>query len=48
MGKSVDRLKVVENIEKNINLGKYNDKVEEGDPILTEEEREELIVKCDN
>lgn len=48
MEKSVDRLKVVENIEKNIKAGKFNDKVEEGDPILTDEERETLIVNCDN
>lgn len=48
MEKSIDRLKVVENIEKNIKAGKFNDKVEEGDPILTAEEREELIVNCDN
>ena len=48
MEKSIDRLKVIENIESNIKASKYNDKVEEGDPILTDDEREELIVNCDN
>lgn len=42
------RLKVIENIKTAIEEGNLNKKVEEGDPILTEEQRVELISKFDN
>ena len=48
MEKSIDRLKVIDNIEKNITEKKFNDKVEENDPFMTEEERRELILDFDN
>ena len=48
MEKSIDRLKVIDNIEKNIKEKKFNDKVEENDPFMTEEERRELILDFDN
>lgn len=47
MTKATDRLKVVENISKNIENGRYNDKVEIGDPELTEEERKKRIISFD-
>lgn len=48
MEKSIDRLEVIDNIEKNILENRFNDKVEIGDPILTEEERQKLILKFDS
>ena len=47
MTKAVDRLAVVENISKNIENGKYNEKAEVGDPQLTEAERQKIIVHFD-
>lgn len=47
MAKAVDRLAVVENISKNIENGKYNEKAEVGDPQLTEIERQKIIVHFD-
>lgn len=48
MEKSIDRLEVIDNIEKNILENRFNDKVEISDPILTEEERQKLILKFDS
>lgn len=48
MEKSIDRLEVIDNIEKNILENRFNDKVEIDDPILTEEERQKLILKFDS
>lgn len=42
------RVKVIENIKLAIEEGNLNKKVEEGDPVLTEEQREEIIAKFDN
>lgn len=47
MEKNVERLKVIENIEKNVLENRFNDKVEEGDPTLTEEERQKIILNFD-
>lgn len=42
------RLKVVENIKFAVEEGNLNKKVEEGDPVLTDEQRDEIIAKFDN
>lgn len=42
------RLKVIENIKIAVEEGNLNKKVEEGDPVLTDEQRETLICKFDN
>lgn len=47
MEKAQDRLKVIENIKKRIEEGNLNGKVEEGDPIVTQEQREQVIFKYD-
>ena len=43
-----DRLKVIENIKIAIEEGNFNKKVEEGDPVLTVKQREEMISNFDN
>ena len=43
-----NRLKVIENIKLAVKENNFNKKVEEGDPVLTDEQREEIIVKFDN
>ncbi len=43
-----ERLKVIENIKIAISEGNLNKKVEEGDPVLTSEQREEIISNFDN
>ena len=40
MEKSQDRLKVIENIRSAIENGKLNSKVEEGDPFVSQEDRD--------
>ena len=47
MEKAPDRLKVIENIKMRIKEGNLNGKVEEGDPVVTQEQREEVIFKFD-
>ena len=42
------RLKVIENIKFAVEEGNFNKKVEEGDPVLTDEQRTEIIGKFDN
>lgn len=42
------RLKVIENIKFAVEEGNFNKKVEEGDPVLTDEQRNEIIGKFDN
>ena len=47
MKKSEDRIRVIENIKRNIEHKKFNAKAEEGDPIMTEEQRQEVIMNFD-
>lgn len=47
MKKNESRLKVISNIEKAIEENNFNKKVEEGDPIVTPEDREKYIIKFD-
>ena len=47
MEKNPERLRVIENIKKNIKDGNLNGKVEEGDPVVTEEQRENVILPFD-
>ena len=47
MEKSQDRLKVIENIRSAIENGKLNSKVEEGDPFVSQEDREKVILNYD-
>jgi len=47
MEKDEQRLKVIENIKKNIKNGRLNDKVELNDPIVTEEQRKEIVIPFD-
>ena len=47
MKKSAERLVVIENIKNNIKNGCFNDKVETGDHIVTEEERQNVVMKFD-
>ena len=44
MEKNEERLKVIDNIEKAIEEGDLNRKVELGDPVITQEEREFFVV----
>jgi len=46
--KSEERLKVIENIKKNVEEGKLNDKVELNDPVMTDEDREKYILHFDS
>lgn len=48
MNKNKERLKVIENIKKAIEDGEFNRKVELGDPVITQEQREKVIVKYDS
>ncbi len=48
MEKNESRLKVISNIEKAIEENNFNKKVEEGDPVVTPEDREKRILKFDN
>ena len=47
MEKSKDRLQVVQNIEQAIKEGNYNKKVEQGDPKITQKQREKYIQHYD-
>ena len=47
MKKDKSRLRVVKNIEKAINENDFNRKVEESDPIMTDEKRKKYILKFD-
>lgn len=46
--KSEERLKVIQNIKKAIESGNYNNKVEIGDPTITDEERQKRIINFDS
>lgn len=48
MEKSKDRLVVIDNIKKAIECNNLNAKVEEGDPIVSKEEREKVILNYDS
>lgn len=45
--KSKERLEVIKNIKKNIQEGKFNSKVETGDHVVTDEEREKIVLNFD-
>jgi len=45
--KSKARLEVIENIKKNVRDGNFNAKVENGDHVVTNEERENVVMKFD-
>ena len=47
MEKDKERLKVIENIKKNIENNRLNDKVELNDPIVTEEQRQNVVLQFD-
>ena len=47
MKKNKDRLKVIENIKRAVQEKKFNAKVEEGDPVITQEDREKVILNYD-
>lgn len=47
MEKSKERLKVIENIKEAVNKKEFNLKVEEGDPIISQEDREKVIINYD-
>lgn len=47
MEKSEERLKVIQNIENAVNNNMLNSKVELGDPIITKDEREKVILNYD-
>ncbi len=47
MEKNKDRLKVIENIKRAVQEKKFNAKVEEGDPVITQEDREKVILNYD-
>ena len=46
--KNEERLKVIENIKNNIANNKLNSKVELNDPVMTEEQREKIIMNFDS
>lgn len=46
--KNEERLKVIENIKKAIESGNYNHKVEIGDPTITDEQRQKMIINFDS
>ena len=48
MNKNKERLKVVENIKKAVEDGEFNRKVELGDPVITQDQREKVIVRYDS
>ena len=47
MEKSKERLQVIENIKKAIENGEFHKKVELGDHVVTDEERENIVMKFD-
>lgn len=47
MEKNKERLKVIENIKEAIENNNFNAKVEEGDPIISQEDREKVIINYD-
>ena len=47
MEKSKERLKVIENIKRAVHEKNFNAKVEEGDPVITQEDREKVILNYD-
>lgn len=47
MEKDKERLKVIENIKRNIENNRLNDKVELNDPIVTEEQRQNVVLQFD-
>lgn len=47
MEKDKERLQVIENIKKAIANGDFNSKVELDDPVVTDEQREDIILKYD-
>lgn len=47
MEKNKDRLSVIENIKRAVQEKKFNAKVEEGDPVITQEDREKVILNYD-
>ncbi|MBQ9267809.1 MAG: 1-acyl-sn-glycerol-3-phosphate acyltransferase [Clostridia bacterium] len=47
MAKDEERLKVIQNIKKSAESGNFNSKVELGDPVITDELREQVIVNFD-
>ena len=47
MEKDKERLKVIENIKNAVASGKFNTKVENDDPIVTDKQREDIILKYD-
>ena len=47
MEKDKERLKVIENIKNAVASGKFNIKVENDDPIVTDKQREDIILKYD-
>lgn len=47
MEKSKERLLVIENIKRSIEEGKFNNKVELGDHIVTDEERKNVVLEFD-
>ena len=47
MEKSQDRLEVINNIKKAVESNELNSKVELGDPFVTKEDREKVILNYD-
>ena len=47
MEKSKERLQVIENIKKSLENGEFHNKVELGDHVVTDEERENIVMKFD-
>ena len=48
MKKDKQRLRVIDNIKKSVKEGKFDNKVEEGDHVVTPEEREGVVMHFDN
>ena len=47
MEKDANRLKVIDNIKESVKKNEMNNKVELGDPVITDEQREKIIVPFD-
>lgn len=47
MEKNEDRVHVIENIKKSVENGNFNSRVELGDHVVTEEERQNVVMKFD-
>ena len=45
--KNIERIKVIDNIKKSIENNQFNNKVEFGDHIVSEEERQNVVMKFD-